>query len=86
LGFCVSTVIHSERVAGLRLIFLIKRGILIEKVGIVGIAINLGDYFMAMNNILVENAKVMAKGQITLPKDIPWTLLLRATMIFCNLA
>jgi len=23
-----------------------------------------------MNNILVENAKVMAKGQITLPKDI----------------
>ncbi|MDR3037888.1 MAG: AbrB/MazE/SpoVT family DNA-binding domain-containing protein [Candidatus Adiutrix sp.] len=25
---------------------------------------------MAVNNILVENAKVMAKGQITLPKDI----------------
>ena len=25
---------------------------------------------MATGNILVENAKVMAKGQITLPKDI----------------
>jgi AbrB family looped-hinge helix DNA binding protein len=25
---------------------------------------------MATSNILVENAKVMAKGQITLPKDI----------------
>jgi AbrB family looped-hinge helix DNA binding protein len=25
---------------------------------------------MVMNNMLVENAKVMAKGQITLPKDI----------------